>query len=157
MSIQLRPATPGDWPTAWAIQRAAFTELVRRSSGSDWTPEMEGSCAENWRPDEVLFIERAGAAIGWIQREHHPDHDWLELINIAPAHQGQGIGAAVMRNMMAAAEARGVPLWLSVYRINRARNFYRALGFQEHPRDDVRVFMVYPADAATSPPRGPKG
>lgn len=151
MSIQLRPATEGDWPAAWAIQRAAFADLVERSSGG-WTAELAGSCAANWRPDEVLLVEQAGELIGWIQRERRAEHDWLELINIAPAHQGRGIGSALVRMLMADADARGVPLWLSVYQINRARGLYRALGFCEHPRDGTRVLMVYPADSAMPPP-----
>ena len=82
------------------------------------------------------------------------DEDWpmaleiqksgfLDLVVLHPLHQGRGLGRAVMRHRMAEAQGRGVRLELSVYKINPARQLYLRLGFIEHPRDDLRVRMVW--------------
>jgi len=144
--VHLRPARPEDWPRAWAIQSAAFADLVERAWGG-WTAEMEAECAADWVADQVRMIVVDGDVVGWVQVVRHADHDWLELVNLHPDAQGQGLGTRVMRLLMDEATARGVPLWLSVYRINAARRLYARLGFKTYPRDEIRVRMVFPADA----------
>jgi GNAT superfamily N-acetyltransferase len=142
-------ATADDWPWAWALQHAAFELLVARTHG-EWTPELERACADAWAPGDTRIIEVEGARVGWARLERRADRDWLDLVVIDPARQGAGLGAAVLRALQAESAARGVPLWLSVWRVNRARALYARLGFHEVPRDERRVFMGWPS--AEAPP-----
>lgn len=152
MTITLVPAKDVDWPRAWAIQRDAFQELVTKTWGG-WTDEQVQKCADAWTPAHTRLITVDGALAGWVHVDRRDAHDWLNLIVIAPSFQRRGLGGEVMRMLTAEAARRAVPLWLSVWKLNRARRLYRRLGFAEHPRDDNRVFMVYPPDApATAPP-----
>jgi GNAT superfamily N-acetyltransferase len=100
-------------------------------------------------------VVRDGRLVGFVRVEPHPDHDWLDLVMVAPEDQGAGIGAHVMQVLMDEAAARGVPLWLSVYRLNESRRLYRRLGFAERERDEVRMLMVFPPEHLDQPPRGP--
>jgi GNAT superfamily N-acetyltransferase len=152
MKWSLAPAVAADWDRAWAIQRAAFLDLVTRTYGG-WTPAEVEKCADAWAPDSTQLLLVDDTLAGWIRLEHRPDCDWLDLVVVAPEHQRRGLGTEVMRSLTAEADERGVPLWLSVYRDNAARRLYARLGFRELDRDDVRVFMVYPATTASSPPR----
>jgi GNAT superfamily N-acetyltransferase len=147
--VRLVPATDSDWPAAWAIQRDAFLDLVTRTWGG-WTDEQVRKCERAWNAGLTRMIHVEGAPVGWVRVEHHADYDWLDLVVIAPSHQNRGIGEAVLRTLLDEAAARGVPLWLSVYRTNPARRLYARLGFSEHPRDDLRVLMGFPS----APPRG---
>lgn len=152
MSFTLRPARDADWSIAWPIQRAAFLDLVTRTAGG-WDEAQVRKCEAAWDAARTSIVEQGGQPVGWVRLERNADHDWLDLIVLDPGVQDAGLGTQVMRRLMDAAAARGVPLWLSVYRENRARVLYRRLGFRETPRDEVRVFMVWPADSGMAPPR----
>lgn len=152
MTLHLRPASTTDWDAAWAIQREAFRELVTATWGG-WTDEMVQKCADAWDPVRTRLMEDGSELVGWVRVEHHPDHDWLDLVVVDPRHQGRGIGTEVLRVLLAEAETRRVPLWLSVYRSNPARRLYARLGFAELARDEIRVFMVHPASTRLAPPR----
>jgi ribosomal protein S18 acetylase RimI-like enzyme len=150
-AFELQPATDGHWPRAWEIQRDAFRALTRRV-GLD-IDTLEAECRAEWRAHKTRLIVQ-DEIIGFVRVEHHPDHDWLDLIALAPAHQGAGLGARVMRHLMDEAACRGVPLWLSVYRANEACRLYRRLGFAERERDRIRLLMVFPPEHIERPPRG---
>ncbi|MCB9796767.1 MAG: GNAT family N-acetyltransferase [Alphaproteobacteria bacterium] len=150
MHFTWRPATDADWPRAWDIQRAAFEDLVTRAGGG-WTEAQVKKCEAAWHAPSTRMVLQDGEVVGWVRLESAPDHDWLDLIVLAPEAQGDGLGAALMRRLMAEAGER--PLWLSVYRENQARRLYARLGFRELPRDNVRVFMVWPPSTEGSPPR----
>jgi GNAT superfamily N-acetyltransferase len=152
MTVTLTPAEDADWPIAWAIQREAFLDLVTRSWGG-WTEDQVRKCADAWNTKHTRLIRSESEVLGWVRLEHGPDHDWLDLVVIAPPHQGQGVGTKVMKQLIAEADARSVPLWLSVYKTNTARRLYQRLGLREMPRDDLRVYMVHPTFAASTPPR----
>ena len=62
-------------------------------------------------------------------------------IQIAPDHQGVGIGSMVMHSLMHEAETHAVPLTLSVLKVNPARSLCKKLGFSGHaqtpPTDEL--------------------
>lgn len=80
-----------------------------------------------------------GVDVGFVVVEDHGDLWWIEMIAIAPAHRGKGIGTAVLEELI---EDAPVPLQLSVLRANpRARALYERLGFQVISEDDERLRM----------------
>lgn len=151
MGLSLVPAGSTDWPVAWRLQRAAFTEQVAREYGG-WTPELEARCAEAWSPAVTTLLRLGPVLVGWFRLELHDNHDRLDLLVISPDHQGQGLGTRVLRLLKARASVRSVPLWLSVHTLNRARALYAREGFAERPRDEARVWMVWPPDTGMAPP-----
>jgi ribosomal protein S18 acetylase RimI-like enzyme len=54
----------------------------------------------------------------------------IEQLQIAPAHQGGGLGADVLRTVIAEARAAGALLRLSVLKQNPAARLYARLGFR---------------------------
>ncbi len=142
MHFQLRAAVESDWDRCWPLQREAFRDLVTRTYGG-WTSAQAAKVRGAWSPELTRLIEVEGRLAGWIKVEHRVEHDWLDVIVVDPSMQGRGLGAAVLRRLIAEAEARGVALHLSVYRTNPARQLYRRLGFVESPRDELRLLMVY--------------
>lgn len=61
---------------------------------------------------------------------HRPDAVHLVDIALLPQHQGQGLGAALVREVMQAAAQAGVPLRLQVHEGNPARRLYERLGLR---------------------------
>jgi GNAT superfamily N-acetyltransferase len=151
MEFQWRQATDADWNEAWTIQRAAFLDLVTRTWGG-WDDTQVRKCAEAWDAPRTRVVLVEGAMAGWVRTDHLPSHDWLDVVIVAPRMHGQGLGTKVMRRLMAEASERGVPLWLSVYRENRSRRLYNKLGFGVTPRDTIRLYMMWPATAASDGP-----
>jgi GNAT superfamily N-acetyltransferase len=62
---------------------------------------------------------------------YHPDepHWYLPFVGVEPAHQGQGIGAVLLRPVLAECDAAGLPAYLES---SNPKNlpFYRRLGFE---------------------------
>lgn len=79
--------------------------------------------------------------IGWMAVRHHLDHVELEHLYLDQSHQGRGIGSAILRGIIAKAEASDLPLRLSTAKMNRARRLYRRLGFIEVGSDEFKVYM----------------
>jgi GNAT superfamily N-acetyltransferase len=151
LEIELRTAVDKDWKVAWPIKRNALDELVRQTYGG-WTESAEEEAARNWDPAAVRMIIFQGDAVGWVQVNKYSTHDWLELLVVDPSVQGHGLGTQVLSVLLDEASQRDVPLWLSVYRSNRARHLYARLCFAERPRDEIRMLMVHPASAVNQPP-----
>lgn len=81
-------------------------------------------------PEAFLVVERGGTAIGRLYRWAGATD--LNLIDIAllPEFRNQGIGTALIRVLMAEADADGVAMTLYVERFNPALRLYARLGFQ---------------------------
>jgi ribosomal protein S18 acetylase RimI-like enzyme len=70
---------------------------------------------------------------------------FLATIEIAPEWQRQGIGSAVIRNLQAEADSKGLPLRLQVLKANTsARRLYQRLGFQAAGETETHHLMLSP-------------
>jgi ribosomal protein S18 acetylase RimI-like enzyme len=138
MSITLRPAqaddddflfelycdTRADELAAWgweAAQREAFLRMQFRAQQQHY--QMLATLAE------PRIVCRDGRPIGWLVtvREQHV----LRLADIAllAAERDQGIGTALIREVLVAAAEDGIAVQLQVLRNNRAIRLYQRLGF----------------------------
>jgi GNAT superfamily N-acetyltransferase len=147
--VELIPAAETDWERAWAIQKEVFKEVVWRTSGG-WTEAEVQKCRAAWKPEQTRLILVEGQLAGWLRLEKYPDHRYLDLIVMDRKFQGKGIGSKVIQQLIQ--EAEGLPIWLSVYRTNKARMLYQRLGFAELERDPTRIWMVYPDSTPLVPP-----
>lgn len=134
-------ATEADRAWARALQHAAFLPAVTEEHGG-WTDALVAACDAAWDTAHTRRIDVDRTPVGWLRLVPHADHDWLDLLVIDPAHQGRGLGAAVVRRLLDDAHTRGVSLRLSVHRTNPARRLYARLGLVESPRDATRVWMA---------------
>ena len=127
------------------MQEEAFAGLARQTWGS-WDPQAAmAGMREEWVPQQTRCIVVDGVLAGWVRLEPREGYDWLDLIVIGAGFRGQGLGGAVLGVLIAQAQQRGVPLWLSVYRNNTARKLYARMGFCTVARDPVRVLMGHGA------------
>ncbi|MCX4750693.1 GNAT family N-acetyltransferase [Kitasatospora sp. NBC_01287] len=70
------------------------------------------------------------------------DGHWLEHFYLDPARQGRGLGGAVLRELLAEADARGRTVRLNVLQGSPARRLYERFGFTTESEDAVDVWMV---------------
>ena len=152
-SLTLRPATSADDQLLFEIYastRAAELEQV------PWTDEQKSSFVlqqhvaqhsayHQRHPDgQFLVIEHDGASVGRLYRATL-DGGEIRLLDIAllPEHCGQGIGTALLRDLMAEVDGGAMTLSLHVEFWNPALRLYERLGFIEAGRNDVHVRMEY--------------
>jgi GNAT superfamily N-acetyltransferase len=136
--IALRPERPEDEPflaevyastrqdelnlTQWdAATRARFVAM-------QFTAMRQGYQA-NFPRAQFAVILIDGEPVGRMVVDRAEDEIRVVDIALLPIHCGKGIGAELMKNVMAEAAQAGKPVRLSVFRGTRAIRFYQRLGF----------------------------
>lgn len=137
MSVTLRPARPddaflfalyagtrADELAAWgwdAAQRDAFLVMQFRAQQRHYEAA--------WPRAEHRVVCLAGRPIGRLLVAREPDEIRLVDIALLPEHRGAGIGAGLIRGLLAEAARAGLPVRLHAARDSRARRLYERLGF----------------------------
>ncbi|MBW9116421.1 GNAT family N-acetyltransferase [Rhizobium cauense] len=103
-----------------------------------WQPSSE----ENFDVFGHEVIEQDELQIGCVATTWNDDHLFIEKLYIAPAFQGKGIGARVLKTKVAQAARRGMSTKLSVLRTNPADRFYRREGFALESETVERLLFV---------------
>lgn len=104
--------------------------------------EVEGTLD---RPDDLLFAAAGGepTAVAWMRSEGTTGV--IEPIGVIPAHQGKGVGRALLASALLTLRQRGATaVRLGVWERNRpAIQLYRYLGFR---RSRESIFLAYDLD-----------
>jgi ribosomal protein S18 acetylase RimI-like enzyme len=83
----------------------------------------------------VQIVTADGVDVGRLDIDDLVDELFIVLIELLPSHQGRGIGAGIIRNLLDRAAAQGKRVSLNVLEVNtRAYQLYRRLGFVETAR-----------------------
>jgi ribosomal protein S18 acetylase RimI-like enzyme len=155
--LTFQPALDADYEELWQLRRTTIHEHVLATWGWDEAWQAQRFRA-HWRPEQFTIIERGGEHIGMFALRETEDGRGLLLANvaIAPAHQSQGIGTAVIGAITAGARAQGRTVRLTVLKVNRARRLYERLGFvivSESEADYAMEFPVRGGDPNDDPRR----
>jgi GNAT superfamily N-acetyltransferase len=114
-------------------------------------------------PDDEVIGDERGAVAFTVKQRGLSTSAWILLVAVDPAHQGQGLGRALVRGALDRAASRGardahlanaVPryLWPGVDVMNtRAGMLFESLEFE---RDIVGINMVIPTTFRRDPPAG---
>lgn len=97
--------------------REAFDTRMRRIADGEADPEA----------GQIVVVD--GQNAGVLEVERRADGLFIANIAIAPPYQGRGLGATLIRAVLAVAAREGVPTRLRVLRVNPARHLYERLGF----------------------------
>lgn len=80
-------------------------------------------------PANTQVLEREGAIVGFYVLRRAPTYLALDHLYIEPEQQGLGLGAAVMRSVLRAADAALLPLRVCALKGSRSNVFYQRHGF----------------------------
>ena len=113
---------------------------------STWDPDPVdtgtwGMFVDEFEPDHTRLIFCDGAFAGCFALLPRKDHLYLGHFYISTKFQGQGIGKAVMADLLGAADALKKPIRLIVLNESPAVEFYTAFGFEITQRDDIDIVM----------------
>ena len=124
----LRAALPADVPYLLALRRQTMTEHWR-ATGREPTEE-EHRSRVLYRFECAQIVEQEGTPVGLFKVAREGSTWKLIQIQVDPALQGRGVGAALIRQLIAEATMAKATLELHVLRQNPARHLYERLGFQ---------------------------
>jgi ribosomal protein S18 acetylase RimI-like enzyme len=115
----------------------------------------EAQLQNRWREQEMgyrelLVAELAGDLVGTvsISNSESPSQSLhLFALEVAPERRGQGIGGAIVEDIVAEAERRGRrSVYLEVRVDNPARRLYHRLGFRRAGRDFLNTWWRFNPD-----------
>lgn len=146
MTLRLRPEKPTDD----AFLRALVMDTIAEELGADHWPEpirsqvlgLQYGNRRSPRPDASSFVVQTdGQDAGWLLTRPTAECIWLVEIMVSRSLRGQGIGTAVIREVLAA----GKPVRLHVNVTNvAAQRLYERLGFRRTEDTGVQYLMEHP-------------
>ncbi len=124
--IRIRTAGEGDLDAVMALEQAAFP-------ASAWErATMQAEITSEWGR-YLIAVDGEGSALGYAGLRAVGVEGDVQTIAVAEAARGRGIGRALLTELLAEAERRGVrELFLEVRADNpAARGLYESMGFRE--------------------------
>ncbi|RMG86775.1 MAG: N-acetyltransferase [Chloroflexi bacterium] len=97
----------------------------------------------HWPDADYLIIEQDEQAIGRYYLHRRPDEFRLIDIALMPTHRNQGLGGAIMCQLLQEAQQAQLPVRLHVEYMNPARRFYARLGFYLVEDKGIYHFMEW--------------
>jgi RimJ/RimL family protein N-acetyltransferase len=149
----LRPITDADLPFLLHLYGTTREQELQQV---DWTPEQKAGFVvqqftaqhtywqENYRDTSWDLIEEAGVPIGRLYVARWPDDIRIVDIALLPEHRGRGLGAELLRSILAEGDATGRKVSIHVEIYNPARRLYERLGFVEAAHQQVYIRMERP-------------
>ena len=128
MNLRLEPAHEDDADALVALRIAAMRESLERLGRFD--PERaRARFLDGFEPAYTRHVVVDGQRVGFVVLKPDGDDLLLDHLYVLPAHQGRGIGAAVIADVLAHADARRARVRLGALRGSDANRFYRRHGF----------------------------
>ena len=128
LEVELRQATVADTQFLWDVFRVSMKDYIARGEWNEQREESEFRYQLDLASSRI--IRANNLEVGFIMASTMDGALWIHTICIVPEHQNRGIGTKVIRSVIAEAETQKMPLYLSVLKVNRARQLYERLGFR---------------------------
>jgi ribosomal protein S18 acetylase RimI-like enzyme len=144
----LRPAAPADVPRLAELVRAAYGHYVERIGGPPGP--MTEDYAEVVDRSQVVVAERDGEIAGLIVLAVGDEGFLVENVAVDPAHQGRGVGRALLEHAEAAARREGFDsIYLYTHEtMTENQALYARIGYAEYDRrpqgEDWLVYLRKP-------------
>ncbi len=138
--IGLRDSVPADFDFLFALHAATIKEYVELTWGWDEAAQVQ-RYRDTFEPGDTRIVTLDGTDIGMMAVEEREAETFLALIEIAPRHQHQGIGTALICKLMAEAAEKGKSVGLQVLKVNPAKALYDQLGFKVIGETEAHYIM----------------
>jgi ribosomal protein S18 acetylase RimI-like enzyme len=123
MDYTTRPATAEDYDFCYALTKTNMLELFTRHWGG-WD---SSKFCDGFKEENIQIIISGGKPLGYYSLVINEDSIFLDNIQISEAARGQGIGKAILAEIIEASGSKD--LTLTTFSDNPALNLYKRLGF----------------------------
>ncbi len=128
--VELRNAVNTDRDDLYKVFRAAMKEYIAQTRG-EWNEQREETQFQQQLDLSVTQVICADDSdVGFITAPVRNGIVWIHTICIIPEHQNKGFGTEVIQSVIALAREQKMPVYLSVLKVNPARQLYERLGFR---------------------------
>ncbi len=128
--IRIRPATEADFAALLQVQQAAFGEYATVYEVSAWTTETLDSLREDAREKRIFVAEADGVVVGSVRFWTVAGVCVIRLLSVSPAHQGHGVGKALMREIERVTTDAHKFYACTMLRTARNVQFFLSLGYK---------------------------
>ena len=97
------------------------------------------------------YILVDGVKAGFVLIRPEPDHLLLDHLYIAFGHQGKGVGAAVLKVVLADADMLALPVRLGALRESASNRFYQRHGFIKTGESEWDIYYAREPRALAAP------
>ena len=157
--IHIRAATEIDFPALLQVQQAAFGEYSGVYKVSGWTTETLESLKEDAREKHIFVADDGGAIVGSVRFWTVAGVCVIRLLSVSPAHQRQGVGQTLIREIERATIDAHKFYACTMLRTARNIQFFMNLGYKaetilpdHYDHLDLICFAKYRyAESSTSP------
>lgn len=129
-TLSYEPAVAADLDALVALRIEAMRESLERVGRFDPARARE-RFASSFEPARTRHLLLDGQRVGFVVVKPRPDGLLLDHLYLRPDAQGQGVGSRVLADVLAEADAQGLPLHVGVLRDSVANAFYARRGFQK--------------------------
>lgn len=138
---ELRPATAADVETVAELRAVTLRPDLERLGRYD-EQRVRQRLRNGFHPEHTWVIETAGTFAGSVALRPAEDAHWLEHFYLVPHLHGNGIGTAVLRDLLERCDRDGIRVRLQMLQGSSARRLYERHGFTVETEDPLDVFMV---------------
>ena len=128
--IQIRPATEADFAAILQVQQAAFGEYTNVYAVSGWTTETLDSLKHDAKDKRILVAEAEGVVVGSVRYWTVAGVGVIRLLSVSPAHQGHGVGKALIREIERVATDAHKFFACTMLRTARNIHLFMSLGYK---------------------------
>lgn len=154
-SIALRAVAAADGPALADLRVAAMRDSLEAVGRFD--PERaRGRFLDTFAPEFTREIVEGGARVGVLVVRPEGDRLLLDHLYVDPRAQGRGIGAQVLRQVFAEADAAGKALRVGALAQSRSNDFYRRHGFRFDAATEWDNHYVRPPGGGPDPAEAPR-
>jgi GNAT superfamily N-acetyltransferase len=148
LKVTFIPTTSEDVETLVQIRIEAMRESLERLGRFDPARARERFLA-SFDPAFCRFILVEEIKAGFVLLRPQSDHLLLDHLYITPAHQCNGVGAAVLHAVLAEADALALPVRLGALRDSDSNRFYRRHGFVKTAESEWDIYYIREPKKAT--------
>lgn len=143
MNLGFEPALAVDAEALVALRIAAMRDSLERIGRFD--PERaRARFLDGFEPAYTRHVVVDGERVGFVVVRPDGDDLLLDHLYVLPAHQGLGIGAAVLADVLAHADARHARVRLGALRGSDANRFYLRHGFAPDGESEWDIHYARP-------------
>jgi ribosomal protein S18 acetylase RimI-like enzyme len=141
-TVEYEPATPADLDALVALRIEAMQESLERIGRFDPARARERFAA-SFEPACTRHILVDGQRVGFVVVKQQADGLLLDHLYLQPAAQHRGVGARVLREVLADADAQGLPVHVGALRESAANAFYVRHGFRRVGEAEWDLYYRY--------------